>query len=155
MDHLKGIYPPNQEYNPQNNNMPNNIQFQNQNMNSNIQRGFQMNNPQQNQVQNNMMDNQGNNYNFNIFPIQIGKGLNNNEINIIINSSCEALGNRDDPLSKGVIKRIKNIIGGDWVVFCNVEGIKGYDLSVSTDDGSKLCSFLLDNFKFQVIKIRD
>ena len=61
----------------------------------------------------------------------------------------------ENPLSNAIIKRIKNSIGGDWVVFCYLDGLKGFDLSVSCDDGNKLIYFALDNFKFQVIKIKD
>ena len=61
----------------------------------------------------------------------------------------------EDPLSKGIIKRVKKIVGGDWVVFACVNGLKGYDLSISTYDDDKLISYYVDSFKFEVIKIRD
>ena len=53
------------------------------------------------------------------------------------------------------MKQIKNIIGGDWVVFAYIDGLKGYDLSVSTYESNKLLSFAVDCFRFEVIKIGD
>ena len=87
--------------------------------------------------------------------IRCGKKFNNNDVNIIINSSNEELKRGSDPLSKCIIQRIKNLLGGNWVVFVCVNGLKGYDLSVSVDDENKLISFIIDNFRFQIIKISD
>ena len=85
--------------------------------------------------------------------IRCGKKFNNNDVNIIINSSNEELKRGSDPLSKCIIQRIKNLLGGNWVVFVCVNGLKGYDLSVSVEDENRLISFIIDNFKFQIIKI--
>ena len=87
--------------------------------------------------------------------IRCGKKFNNNDVNIIINSSNEELKRGSDPLSKCIIQRIKNLLGGNWVVFVCVNGLKGYDLSVSVEDENRLISFIIDNFKFQIIKIGD
>ena len=87
--------------------------------------------------------------------IRCGKKFNNNDVNIIINSSNEELKTGSDPLSKCIIQRIKNLLGGNWVVFVCVNGLKGYDLSVSVEDENRLISFIIDNFKFQIIKIGD
>jgi len=87
--------------------------------------------------------------------IRCGKKFNNNDINLIINSSYEELNRKGDPLSKSIIQRIKNLLGGNWVVFICVVGLKGYDLSVSVDDEDRLISFIIKNFKFQIIKISD
>ena len=54
-----------------------------------------------------------------------------------------------------LIQRIKNMLGGDWVVFICVDGLKGYDLSVSCNDENRLISFVMNNFRFQIIKIAD
>ena len=161
-----------------------NIQYNNNNMN-NINNMNNMNNPEyisnpfrihnQNQNQNNIniigqnsqninyINNNINNLNsLNILNnnndfhlIRCGKKFNNNDINLIINSSYEELNRKGDPLSKSIIQRIKNLLGGNWVVFICVVGLKGYDLSVSVDDEDRLISFIIKNFKFQIIKISD
>ena len=77
------------------------------------------------------------------------------EANFILNNSYKCLKNRDDPLSQSIIKTIKDSMGGDWVVFVCANGLKGYDLSVSVDDENKLLVFIIDNFRFQIIKIKD
>ena len=96
-----------------------------------------------------------NNNNNDFHLIRCGKKFNNNDINLIINSSYEELNRKGDPLSKSIIQRIKNLLGGNWVVFICVVGLKGYDLSVSVDDEDRLISFIIKNFKFQIIKISD
>jgi len=161
-----------------------NIQYNNNNMN-NINNMNNMNIPEyisnpfrnhnQNQNQNNIniigqnsqninyINNNINNLNsLNILNnnndfhlIRCGKKFNNNDINLIINSSYEELNRKGDPLSKSIIQRIKNLLGGNWVVFICVVGLKGYDLSVSVDDEDRLISFIIKNFKFQIIKISD
>ena len=161
-----------------------NIQYNNNNMN-NMNNINNMNNPEyisnpfrihnQNQNQNNIniigqnsqninyINNNINNLNsLNILNnnndfhlIRCGKKFNNNDINLIINSSYEELNRKGDPLSKSIIQRIKNLLGGNWVVFICVVGLKGYDLSVSVDDEDRLISFIIKNFKFQIIKISD
>ena len=158
-----------------------NIQYNNNNMN-NINNMNNMNNPEyisnpfrihnQNQNQNNIniigqnsqninyinnninnLNSLNNNNDFHL--IRCGKKFNNNDINLIINSSYEELNRKGDPLSKSIIQRIKNLLGGNWVVFICVVGLKGYDLSVSVDDEDRLISFIIKNFKFQIIKISD
>ena len=157
-----------------------NIQYNNNNMN-NINNMNNMNNPEyisnpfrihnQNQNQNNIniigQNSQNINYinnnlnslnilnNNDFHLIRCGKKFNNNDINLIINSSYEELNRKGDPLSKSIIQRIKNLLGGNWVVFICVVGLKGYDLSVSVDDEDRLISFIIKNFKFQIIKISD
>ena len=147
-----------------------NIQYNNNNMN-NINNMNNMNNPEyisnpfrihnQNQNQNNINIIGQNSQNINLnnnndfHLIRCGKKFNNNDINLIINSSYEELNRKGDPLSKSIIQRIKNLLGGNWVVFICVVGLKGYDLSVSVDDEDRLISFIIKNFKFQIIKISD
>ena len=131
-----------------------NIQYNNNNMN-NINN---MNIPEYiiNYINNNNINNLNSLNNNNDFHlIRCGKKFNNNDINLIINSSYEELNRKGDPLSKSIIQRIKNLLGGNWVVFICVVGLKGYDLSVSVDDEDRLISFIIKNFKFQIIKISD
>jgi len=101
----------------------------------------------------NQINNSINNINYRI--IKCGNKFSNNDIKDIINTCNQGYKGREDPLSKWIIQRIKAILGGDWVVFICAIGLKGYDLSVSLDDENRFISFIIDNFKFQIIKIKD
>ena len=83
-----------------------------------------------------------------------GSEIDDNTYNIITRSSYEGLKAREDPLSSGIIKRIKLQIQGEWAAFCFVKGLGGYDYSISL---ARLCdsvSFTIDTFKFQIIKLK-
>ena len=159
-DNMQNMINPNMGYNNPNThnanmNMNNNdFQF---NMNQNQCQNFPINNQQQNMAMNNPNHNQMNNHNNNnnIQVLNKGDGLKQKEIDCIINSASESLNKREDPLSKAIISKVKNQIGGDWVIFAYVNGLKGYDLSVSIGEKDRMLSFDIDNFRFQVIKIGD
>ena len=157
-----------------NNNMNNINNMNNMNIPEYISNPFRIHNQNQNQnniniigqnsqninyINNNNINNLNSlnilNNNNDFHLIRCGKKFNNNDINLIINSSYEELNRKGDPLSKSIIQRIKNLLGGNWVVFICVVGLKGYDLSVSVDDEDRLISFIIKNFKFQIIKISD
>lgn len=99
----------------------------------------------------NQINNSINNINYRI--IKCGNKFSNNDINDIIITCNQGYKGREDPLSKWIIQRIKAKLGGDWVVFICAIGLKGYDLSVSIDDGNKIVSLVVDNFWFQIIKL--
>lgn len=101
----------------------------------------------------NQINNNINNINYRI--IKCGNKFSNNDIDKIIFTCNQGYKGREDPLSKWIIQRIKAKLGGDWVVFICAIGLKGYDLSVSLDDENRFISFIIDNFKFQIIKIKD
>ena len=159
------------QYNNNNNNNMNNINnMNNMNIPEYISNPFRIHNQNQNQnniniigqnsqninyINNNINNLNSLNNNNDFHLIRCGKKFNNNDINLIINSSYEELNRKGDPLSKSIIQRIKNLLGGNWVVFICVVGLKGYDLSVSVDDEDRLISFIIKNFKFQIIKISD
>ena len=153
-----------------NNNMNNINNMNNMNIPEYISNPFRIHNQNQNQnniniigqnsqninyINNNINNLNSLNNNNDFHLIRCGKKFNNNDINLIINSSYEELNRKGDPLSKSIIQRIKNLLGGNWVVFICVVGLKGYDLSVSVDDEDRLISFIIKNFKFQIIKISD
>ena len=136
------------------------FRIHNQNQNQNNINIIGQNSQNINYINNNNINNLNslnilNNNNNDFHLIRCGKKFNNNDINLIINSSYEELNRKGDPLSKSIIQRIKNLLGGNWVVFICVVGLKGYDLSVSVDDEDRLISFIIKNFKFQIIKISD
>ena len=167
-------------FNQQFNNMPNSNMFNMNNGNTNLNSMNNMNDMNNNNNMNGNMNNNNNQYNnFNqnqnyqinnneeqniplnnqmnhkIEIIRKGKGLRDKEISCIINSACEALNKREDPLSKGIINKLIRRIGGDWVIFASINQLKGYDLSVSTYNSNKIFDFLIDNFRIQAIKIRE
>ena len=84
-----------------------------------------------------------------------GKGIDEKEYYVITHSAYNALNAKEDPLSNGIIKRIKNDLGGEWMVFASVEGLKGYDFSLSIVTGNDFLSFTIQNFHFQVCRLRD
>ena len=131
------------------------FRIHNQNQNQNNINIIGQNSQNINYINNNINNLNSLNNNNDFHLIRCGKKFNNNDINLIINSSYEELNRKGDPLSKSIIQRIKNLLGGNWVVFICVVGLKGYDLSVSVDDANRLISFIIANFKFQIIKISD
>jgi len=143
--------------NPQFNNINPDVQnpFRNPNLRQNDINLINQNILNNSLINNNMSQINNMNNDINYRMIKCGNKFNNNEMNIIIKSSYEEYKRKKDPLSKWIMQRIKNILGGDWVVFICALGLKGYDLSVSIDDDNRLIAFAIDNFKFQIIKIKD
>ena len=84
-----------------------------------------------------------------------GKGIDEKEYFDITHAANDALRAKEDPLSNGIIKRIKNSLGGEWMVFASVEGLKGYDFSLSIVTGNDFLSFTIENFRFLVCRLRD
>ena len=84
-----------------------------------------------------------------------GKGIDEKEYYVITHSAANALNAKEDPLSNGIIKKIKAELGGEWMVFASVEGLKGYDFSLSIVAGNDFLSFTIQNFRFQVCRLRD
>jgi len=91
--------------------------------------------------------------NFNL--ISRGNGIDQREYYIITHAAYDALKMKEDPLSNGIIKRIKKDLGGEWMVFASIQDLKGYDFSLSIVTGNDFLSFLIDNFRFQVCRLRD
>ena len=87
--------------------------------------------------------------------ISRGTGIDQREYYVITHSAADALNKKEDPLSNGIIKRIKKDLGGEWMVFASIQDLKGYDFSLSIVTGNDFLSFLIDNFRFQVCRLRD
>ena len=87
--------------------------------------------------------------------IRRGKGIDEKEYYAISHATSNALNALEDPLSNGIIKKIKAELGGEWMVFASVEGLKGYDFSLSIVTGNDFLSFTIQNFRFQVCRLRD
>ena len=84
-----------------------------------------------------------------------GNGIDEREYYVITHAAADALNKKEDPLSNGIIKRIKRDIGGEWMVFASIESLKGYDFSLSIVTGNDFLSFTIQNFRFQVCRLRD
>ena len=84
-----------------------------------------------------------------------GNGIDEKEFYVITHAAFDALNMKEDPLSNGIIKRIKKDLGGEWMVFASVEALKGYDFSLSIVTGNDFLSFTIRNFRFQVCRLRD
>ena len=84
-----------------------------------------------------------------------GNGIDEREFYVITHAAYDALNLKEDPLSNGIIKRIKKDLGGEWMVFASIEGLKGYDFSLSIVTGNDFLSFTIRNFRFQVCRLRD
>ena len=87
--------------------------------------------------------------------ISRGNGIDQREYYIITHAAADALKMKEDPLSNGIIKRIKRDLGGEWMVFASIENLKGYDFSLSIVTGNDFLSFTIQNFRFQVCRLRD
>ena len=84
-----------------------------------------------------------------------GKGIDKNEYYYITHAAKKALQAKEDPLSNGIIKRIKSSIGGEWMVCASTKGLKGYDFCVSVVTGNDFLQFTIGNYKFHVCRLRD
>ena len=76
--------------------------------------------------------------------ISRGNGIDEREYYCITHAAADALNKKEDPLSNGIIKRIKRDIGGEWMVFASIESLKGYDFSLSTITDGELLRALLN-----------
>ena len=147
--------PNNMNYPPM---MQNSNNYPNQNHPS-----YNQNNPNYNnqnpQQQNNQFGNQSQYNRQNSLPnyqlLKRGQGIDENEFNTIIWAAGDALQKREDPLSDGITRRIKSRIGGEWFAFASVQGLKGFDFSLSIVTGSDFLSFNMNGFQFEVCRLRD
>ena len=84
-----------------------------------------------------------------------GHGISEQEFNAITTSALNAYRMHMNPLSSGTANGIKQMIGGEWFVFVCPLGITNYDFSLSVVTGGDYLSFSIDNFNFQVCRLRD
>ena len=91
-------------------------------------------------------------YSFNL--LKRGRGIDPNEYYIITHAANDALKAKENPLSKGIIKRIKSALGGEWMVFSSKKGLKGYDFSLSIVTDNDFLAFTIANFHFHVCRLR-
>ena len=87
--------------------------------------------------------------------ISMGKGIDRKELYVITHAALSALKNREDPLSDGIISRIKSQIRGEWMVFVSLKDLIGFNFCLSFVEGNDFLSFIIKNFRFQVCRLRD
>ena len=86
-----------------------------------------------------------------------GVGIDPHEYQVIKKISVNVYMSGIRPLSKGITEGIKAELGGEWFAFVNPieEGEESYELCITRVKGTDFISFVLDNTKFQVCRIRE
>ena len=88
--------------------------------------------------------------------ITVGQGIDMNEYNRIVDCCKNAFMQlRGAPqTAKMAAEGIKQMLGGDWLVFISVVGYENFDFSLTKVKGGDFMAFSLDNKKFQVCRIK-
>lgn len=84
-----------------------------------------------------------------------GVGIDEKEFYIITHSAADCLRKKQSPLSDSIIQQVKKVLGGEWFAFAMIDGAKGFDFSLSVVTGNDFLCFTINNFKFQVCRLRD
>ena len=88
--------------------------------------------------------------------ITVGQGIDMNEFNRIVDCCKNAfiqLGGAPQT-AKMAAEGIKQMLGGDWLVFISNLGYENFDFSLTKVKGGDFMAFSLDNKKFQVCRIK-
>ncbi len=88
--------------------------------------------------------------------ITIGQGIDQNEYNRIV-ECCTGVFTRmrgQPHLAREAAEGIKQMLGGDWLVFISNLGYEKFDFSMTRVKGGDFMAFSLDNKKFQVCRIK-
>jgi len=88
--------------------------------------------------------------------ITVGQGIDMNEFNRIVDCCKNAFMQlRGAPqTAKMAAEGIKQMLGGDWLVFISNLGYENFDFSLTKVRGGDFMAFSLDNKKFQVCRIK-
>jgi len=109
--------------------------------------GFQQ---QQNYQQNNY---QQNNYQPQYNILNIGQGINQQELDVIVQVAVQIFQQRMHPFSQNTANAIKNNIGGEWFVHTSTQGNNDFDFSLTQTAGGDTVSFEIENIVFHVFRI--
>ena len=86
--------------------------------------------------------------------ISVGKGIDMNEFNSIVECCKQAYMSRATPLSEHCTNAIKQRLGGDWFVFqCDLNNTD-FDFYLTKVTGGDYMTFSLDNRKFEVCRLK-
>ena len=88
--------------------------------------------------------------------ITVGQGIDMKEFNSIVDCCKNAFMQlRGAPqTAKMAAEGIKQMLGGDWLVFISNLGYENFDFSMTKVKGGDFMAFSLDNKKFQVCRIK-
>ena len=88
--------------------------------------------------------------------ITVGQGIDMNEYNKIVDCCKRAyIQTRGAPQTAQLAgEGIKQMLGGDWLVFISNLGYENFDFSMTRVKGGDFRAFSLDNKKFQVCRIK-
>ena len=88
--------------------------------------------------------------------ITIGQGIDNNEYNRIVDCCKHSyMQTKGAPkTAQMAAEGIKQMLGGDWLVFISNLGYENFDFSLTRVRGGDFMAFSLDNKKFQVCRIK-
>ena len=85
-----------------------------------------------------------------------GIGIDNNEYETIKKVSTQAYMSGLRPLSIAITEGIKKNLGGEWFAFINPIGDDdSYELCITRVKGTDFLTFVLDNTKFQICRIKE
>ena len=86
--------------------------------------------------------------------ISVGKGIDMNEFNSIVECCKQAYMSGATPLSEHCTNAIKQRLGGDWFVFqCELNNTD-FDFYLTKVKGGDYMTFSLDNRKFEVCRLK-
>ena len=86
--------------------------------------------------------------------ISVGKGIDMNEFNFIVECCKQAYMSGATPLSEHCTNAIKQRLGGDWFVFqCELNNTD-FDFYLTKVKGGDYMTFSLDNRKFEVCRLK-
>ena len=83
-----------------------------------------------------------------------GVGIDPRELEAIKRVSMQVYQSGVSPMAKAVSEGIKQNLGGEWFAFVNPAGDETYEFSLTRVKGTDFVSFVLDNTKFQVCRIK-
>ena len=88
--------------------------------------------------------------------ITVGQGIDQNEYNRIVDCCKNAyVQMRGQPqTARQAAESVKQMLGGDWMVFISNLGYENFDFSLTRVKGGDFMAFSLDNKKFQVCRIK-
>ena len=89
----------------------------------------------------------------NLKLLRRGSEIDDYTYDIITHASYEALKAGEDPLSNGVLKRIKKKIRQEWIVVAFVYGLRRFDFMISNAKISYSADFVIGKFRFQLFKM--
>ena len=88
--------------------------------------------------------------------IAVGQGIDMNEFNRIVDCcNYHYVQTRGAPqTAQHCAEGIKQMLGGDWLVFISNLGYENFDFSLTRVKGGDFMAFSLDNKKFQVCRVK-